>query len=147
MRQQLTDNLQKVNQEISDIRSKQTMMSTMDSKKEEEQRLLQESLRKPAQMFEELKGQWDSMMASQTETMKDLVNRTVNDALTRQKNFDSHEQRLGATDAQLEANQREMREWQQKVQRYEKDINIIIVDNTIIIIIVITIITNALSSS
>lgn len=57
------------------------MMSTMDSRKEEEQRQLAESLRKPAQMFDELKDQWEQMMASQTESMKDLVNRTVNDAL------------------------------------------------------------------
>ena len=35
---QLSDNLRKINTEISDIRSKQTMLTTMESRKTEEQK-------------------------------------------------------------------------------------------------------------
>ena len=35
---QLTDNLKKINTEISEIKSKQSMMSTMETRKVEEQR-------------------------------------------------------------------------------------------------------------
>ena len=49
---QLSENLKKVNNEISEIRSKQTMMSTMDSRKTEEQKQLADSLQKPAEMLE-----------------------------------------------------------------------------------------------
>ena len=35
---QLSENLQKINTEISDIKSKQQMMSTMESRKQEEQK-------------------------------------------------------------------------------------------------------------
>jgi len=41
---QLSENLKKVNNEISEIRSRQTMMSTMDSRKTEEQRQFADSL-------------------------------------------------------------------------------------------------------
>ena len=63
-------------------------MSTMDSRKEDQQRQLAESLAKPAQMFDELKSQWESMMASQTENMKSLVDKTVNEALMRRSQND-----------------------------------------------------------
>ena len=44
----MSDSIQRVNAEISEIKTKQSMLSTIDSKKEEEQRNLAESLRKPA---------------------------------------------------------------------------------------------------
>ena len=60
---QLSENLKKVNTEISDIRSKQSQLSTMDSRKNEEQRLLAESLQKPAQQLEQMKEQWEKIMS------------------------------------------------------------------------------------
>lgn len=64
MQRQLTENMQRLNGEISDIKSKQTMLSTMDANKDDERRKLADSLEKPAKMFDELKGQWEQMMAS-----------------------------------------------------------------------------------
>ena len=49
---QLSENLKKINSEISDIRSKQSMLSTMESRKTEEQRQLAESIERPAQMLD-----------------------------------------------------------------------------------------------
>ena len=60
-------------------------MSTEDTRNEKKQRELSESLQKPADMLDQLKGQWESMMSQQTEGLKDLVNSTVNDALAKRK--------------------------------------------------------------
>ena len=49
---QLSENLKKINTEINDIRSKQTMMSTMESRKTEEQRQLTDSMQRPAEMLD-----------------------------------------------------------------------------------------------
>ena len=78
---QLSENLKKINSEISDIRSKQSMLSTMESRKTEEQRQLAESMQKPAEMLDQMKQQWETIMESQTATMRDLVNQTVTSAL------------------------------------------------------------------
>lgn len=78
---QLSENLNKINAEISDIRHKQSMMSTMESRKIEEQRQFADSLNRPAEMLEEMKQKWETIMSEQTETMKDLVNQTVTSAL------------------------------------------------------------------
>ena len=48
----MSENLKKINSEISDIRSKQSMLSTMESRKTEEQRQLAESMQKPAEMLD-----------------------------------------------------------------------------------------------
>ena len=70
----MSENLKKINSEISDIRSKQSMLSTMESRKTEEQRQLAESVQKPAEMLDQMKQQWETIMESQTATMRDLVN-------------------------------------------------------------------------
>ena len=62
---QLSNNLQKINSEISEIRSKQSMMSTMESRKQEEQKQLSESIQKPAEMLEEMKLKWETIMSEQ----------------------------------------------------------------------------------
>ena len=49
---QLSENLKKINTEITDIRSKQSMMSTMESRKTEESKQLTDSMQKPAEMLE-----------------------------------------------------------------------------------------------
>ena len=59
---QLSENLKKINSEISDIRSKQSMLSTMESRKTEEQRQLAESIERPAQMLDQMKQQWETIM-------------------------------------------------------------------------------------
>ena len=59
---QLSENLKKINSEISDIRSKQSMLSTMESRKTEEQRQLAESIERPAQMLDQMKEQWETIM-------------------------------------------------------------------------------------
>lgn len=41
---QLSENLKKINTEITDIKSKQSMLSTMESKKSEEQKQLVDSM-------------------------------------------------------------------------------------------------------
>ena len=78
-------NLKLIEKEIADLKQKQTMLSTADTRKDNQQRELAESLQKPADMLDELKGQWEKMMMNQTDTMKDLVNTTVNDALAKRK--------------------------------------------------------------
>lgn len=45
-----------MNDEITDIRSKQSMLSTMDSRKTEEQKMFTESLQKPAEMLDKMKA-------------------------------------------------------------------------------------------
>ena len=50
------------------------MLSTMESRKTEEQRQLAESVQKPAEMLDQMKQQWETIMESQTATMRDLVN-------------------------------------------------------------------------
>ena len=62
---QLSENLKKINSEISDIRSKQSMLSTMESRKTEEQRQLAESIERPAQMLDQMKQQWETIMSDQ----------------------------------------------------------------------------------
>ena len=62
---QLSTNLKKINTEITDIRSKQTMMSTMESRKAEEQKQLSESMQKPAEMLEDMKQKWEGIMSEQ----------------------------------------------------------------------------------
>ena len=59
---QLSENLKKINSEISDIRSKQSMLSTMESRKTDEQRQLAESIERPAQMLDQMKQQWETIM-------------------------------------------------------------------------------------
>ena len=49
---QLSENLKKINTEITDIRSKQSMMSTMESRKTEESKQLTDSMQRPAEMLE-----------------------------------------------------------------------------------------------
>ena len=122
MHQQLSENLAKVNADITDIKTKQTTLSSMDTRKEDEQRLLAESLQKPARMFEELKDQWENMMANQTESMKDLVNQTVNEALSNRKNKDSDERRLGATKEELAANARQVKQFEDRIRQFENEI-------------------------
>ena len=39
------------------------MLSTMDSRKAEEQQKFSESLQKPAEMLEQMKSQWETVMA------------------------------------------------------------------------------------
>ena len=62
---QLSSNLNKINTEISDIKTKQSMMSTMETRKAEEQRQLAESIQKPAEMLDEMKQRWEGIMTEQ----------------------------------------------------------------------------------
>ena len=73
-------------------------------------------------MFKELQDQWEDMMASQTETMKDLVNRTVSDALGKKSNIDRDEHRLGASEAELVMKAREIKELEEKLRKFEKEV-------------------------
>ena len=82
---QLSDNLKKVNDEINEIRSKQSMLSTMESRKAEEQKAFTESMQKPAEMLEKMKSQWETIMSEQNETMRELVNQTVTETLQKQR--------------------------------------------------------------
>ena len=50
-------------------------------------------------MLDQMKSQWETIMASQTETMRDLVNQTVTSALEKKKLAPSDDN-LGATPAQ-----------------------------------------------
>ena len=77
----MSANLEKVNHEISEIRSKQTMMSTMETRKTEEQKMLADSMNKPAEMLEQMKTQWETILSDQQSTMRDLVSQTVSSAL------------------------------------------------------------------
>ena len=61
-------------------------------------------------------------MASQTETMKDLVNRTVGEALGKRTNVDKDEQRLGASEAELAMKAREIKEFEEKLRKFEKEV-------------------------
>ena len=70
---QLSENLKKINTEITDIKSKQSTLSTMESKKSEEQKQLVESMQRPAEMLDQMKSQWESIMSEQTNTMRELV--------------------------------------------------------------------------
>ena len=82
---QLSDNLKKINGEINEIKSKQSMLSTMESKNTQEQRQLVESMNKPAEMLDQMKSQWETIMSEQTETMRELVNNTVTSALEKEQ--------------------------------------------------------------
>jgi len=68
-------------------------MINMESRKEEEQKALAESLAKPAEMLEDLKGQWQNMMSSQTDKMKEIVQNSLNEAISKRK--ESVEKRKG----------------------------------------------------
>ena len=55
------------------------------------------------------------MMADQTESMKDLVNRTVTSALSNQKEFELKEKRLGAADQEFARNAQQMKQMEDKL--------------------------------
>ena len=57
------------------------MLSTMETRKNEEQKQLVESIHRPAEMLDSMKEQWEKIMADQTQTMRNLVNTTVQSAL------------------------------------------------------------------
>lgn len=50
------------------------MLSTMESRKADESKQLAESLQKPAEVLEQMKLRWETIMSEQSETMKELVN-------------------------------------------------------------------------
>jgi len=113
---QLSENLKKINTEISDIRSKQSLMSTMDSRKTEEQKMLAESIQKPAQMLEEMKSKWETIMRDQQNTMRELVNQTVMSALQKE------EERKGqpaATTEEIGASAAEKKFFLEKIEQFE----------------------------
>lgn len=63
----LSDNFKSLEKELAEVKQKadykqiQGLLQTMESKNEEEQRRIQESLNKPAKVLEELKSKWADM--------------------------------------------------------------------------------------
>lgn len=87
----LTQNFSKIEKEIVEIKEKQStkqiqeLLENYEQKNEEEQRKLQESLQKPAQMLEDLKYKWSEMFNQQNSSMKDMIQTSVNDLLHKRK--------------------------------------------------------------
>ena len=116
---QLTDNLKKINTEISEIKTKQSMMSTMETRKVEEQRQLSESIQKPAEMLEEMKEKWEGIMSEQQTTMRDLINQTVVSAIQKEqanrKVIEDDSSNLGA------ANSAQTKFFEKKIEQFEAE--------------------------
>ena len=72
-----------IEKEIADIKTKQQTQSTTDTRNAAQD--LSANLNKPAEMLDQIKGQWEQQLAAQTAQMKDLVNSTVQDALQKRK--------------------------------------------------------------
>lgn len=76
---QLSANLNKIENEVNKIRDKQSSLATtIDiSKKIDQEREIALSLQKPAQMLDELKSHFQRVMDSQSDEMRDLIQKTV----------------------------------------------------------------------
>lgn len=87
----LKQNFMKIETEIHSIKDKQNfkeienLIHNQKQQNEEEQKKLQESLQKPAQMLEDLKYKWNEMFYQQSSNMKEMIQSSVNDALFKRK--------------------------------------------------------------
>lgn len=94
-------------------------MSTMETRKVEEQRQLAESIQKPAEMLEEMKEKWEGIMSEQQTTMRDLINQTVVSAIQKEqatrKVLDDDEGNLGA------ANTAQTKFFEKKIEQFEAE--------------------------
>lgn len=92
-------------------------MSTMESRKVDEQRQLTESIQKPAEMLEEMKQKWETIMSSQQDTMRELVNQTVTSALHKE-----HSKKLNASpDEEKGASAAQTKFFEQKIEQFEAE--------------------------
>jgi hypothetical protein len=64
MQKTLSGNMQKLESDIMDIRSRQTDLSTMDSRWGQSQKELAQSMRVPGKMIDELKSEMDQLIAT-----------------------------------------------------------------------------------
>ena len=85
LQEQLQGNLKQIEVQINDIKHKQETLSNKDQRNERQQKELADSLVKPAEMLDDLRGQWEKMPGEQTENLKDLVNSQVTEALSKRK--------------------------------------------------------------
>lgn len=71
--------MNKIENEVNKIRDKQSSLATtIDiSKKIDQEREIALSLQKPAQMLDELKSHFQRVMDSQSDEMRDLIQKTV----------------------------------------------------------------------
>lgn len=61
------------------------MIHNYEKKNEHEQKRIQESLNRPASMLEDLKSNWNEMFLLQTSQMRDMIQNSLNDALSKRK--------------------------------------------------------------
>ena len=93
-------------------------MSTMESRKIEEQRNLAESFQRPAEMLDEMKQKWETIMSEQTETMRELVNQTVTSTLEREQAKKMQASAKGAEKASAQ----EVQLFEQKIEKFENEV-------------------------
>ena len=72
-------------------------------------------------MLDQMKSQWETIMASQTETMRDLVNQTVTSALEKKKLAPSDD-KLGATPAQTKFFEEKIAQSEMELQKKTREI-------------------------
>jgi hypothetical protein len=94
-------------------------MINMENRKEEEQKALVESLSKPAEMLEDLKGQWQNMMSSQTDKMKEIVQHSLNEAISKRK--ESLEKRKGKDGSSDGAGSQNSKFYDKKIEYFENE--------------------------
>ena len=78
-------------------------------------------MQRPAEMLDQMKSQWETIMASQTETMRDLVNQTVTSALEKKKLAPSDD-KLGATPAQTKFFEEKIAQSEMELQKKTREI-------------------------
>ena len=92
-------------------------MSTMETNKAKENRQLIESMQRPAEMMDQMKAQWETIMSEQTSTMRELVNNTVASALDKE----TIKKSLAPADAPKGASPAQTKFFEQKIEQFESE--------------------------
>ena len=97
-------NFSKIEKDLSEFKEKvnsqkiEEMIESNQRKNQEEQRKIHEDLQRPAQMLDELKSEWNLRFIQQSSIMKDMIQNSVSDALSRRKEEKDQSKEEGKAD-------------------------------------------------